>query len=215
MKEYLGARNWEDTAQFYNRKYLESGKEAFKGYDFSFFFDWIKTLMGGFRPTDSVLDCGCGHGEFLETIISKYSFGSPSLNGVDISRNALDLFMDRFKNYEFDVNLTLGGMEHLCKLYCNEKFDVVTSWGSIEHTSDPIRTFREMIEVTKFGGFIFITVPLEFDGCLTAIENEDFKNNNERFMTYKEWCEYFSQVKKPIATQKVNDGTDILLIFKK
>lgn len=216
MKEWLGALNSSDTEKFYDSKYKHSGKGAFKGYDWSFFFPLLEQFFGKLRPTDTLLDCGCGHGEFIETVISKYKFSSPFMTGIDVSSEALCLAEDRFKNYEFDFNFQKVEMEQIHS-YWSEAFDIITSWGSIEHSIDPLESLRRMLRSCKLGGFVFITVPLEFEGCLSGIENEEFQNNNERFMTSLEWINYFRQVKKPIYTKIVPeiDQNDILLIFRR
>lgn len=108
-------------------------------------------------------------------------------------------------------------MDHLKSYATQDFFDVVTSWGSIEHSFDPLNALRGMLHVVKAGGLVMITAPLEFDGCLDHIEKEPFSRNNERFMTYEEWYAYFSQVKKPIMTRKVEepDMADLFMVFRK
>src|SRR3990167_2318207 len=113
MKEWLKANDVIDTQNFYDLKYESHGREAFTGYDWRFFFKSIEDLFGRPRPTDAWLDCGCGHGEFLEKVIARYKFSSPALYGIDLSGKACDLAEERFKNYEYKINIQMISMDYL------------------------------------------------------------------------------------------------------
>jgi ubiquinone/menaquinone biosynthesis C-methylase UbiE len=174
MKEWLKARSEKDVAEFYDRKYKAAGREAFMGGAHDYFFKQYGDLFGKPRPTDRLLDCGCGHAEFFEIVMSKYHFSSPHMTGIDVSKEALDLARNRLKNYEFGFSLFQYSMDEINPRYGFEPFDIVTSWGSIEHSFSPKHALENMLSVTKPGGIVMITVPLEFEGCLTHIENEEF-----------------------------------------
>lgn len=215
MKEWLKAESPKDVAEFYDRKYKQSGLEAFTGGKFDTFFEFFEKIFGKPRPTDRLLDCGCGHGEFFERVIARYKFSAPAMTGVDVSPEAIKLATDRFRNYPNDFDFRNGTMDSLKDHFLGHTFDVVTSWGSIEHSFNPAEAFRGMLQVLKPGGIVMLTVPLEFEGCLEPIANEPFNKNNERFMEFTEWFNYFAEIKKPIYTQKLPMEGDMLLVFLK
>ncbi len=215
MKEWLKAESVSDVAEFYNRKYKESGKDAFSGGRYDYFFETYESIFGRPRPTDKLLDCGSGHGSFFENVLSRYKFSSPHMTGIDVSEEALTIARKKFQNYEYEFDFSNLSMDKISFRFHDNVFDVITSWGSIEHSFNPLEAFSGMLKAVKPGGIVMLTVPIEFEGCLDPIANEPFNRNNERFMDYKEWIEYFSQVKKPIMTTKLIVEGDAFLVFRK
>lgn len=209
MKEWTEATNCWDVSEFYDEKYRRDGYEAFKGFDWKFFSELAKDFFGGLLPTQTLLDCGCGHGEFLEFIRVSEGLRHPTLCGVDLSPTAVKLAQKRLGE---EASIFFMAMEKIDEFW-NNYFDVITCWGSIEHTQDPRKTFSSMLKSLRPGGIIFITVPLEFEGCLEHIKNEPNKKNYERFATVQEWGSYFSTIRKPIIIDSI--GPDALLIFRK
>ncbi|MBF0466806.1 MAG: class I SAM-dependent methyltransferase [Nitrospirae bacterium] len=99
-------------------------------------------------PFKSLLDVGCGNGEFLKDVGN--SIGNISLAGADISSNVIESTSKRFKDMKFyQLNLNEETLP--------EKFDVVTSLEVIEHCCDYTDSVRRLAEMTR--GRLIISVP--------------------------------------------------------
>ncbi len=95
----------------------------------------------------SVLDIGCGNGEYL---LRLKSIGW-QCQGVEFNETALAIC--RKQGLEvFHGDLKAAN-------FAAESFDFVTAHHLIEHTADPAELVREMARVTKPGGTILIRTP--------------------------------------------------------
>jgi SAM-dependent methyltransferase len=92
------------------------------------------------------LDVGCGTGANLEML---QQFGEAS--GVDVSDDALVFCRDK------GLNVQKGLAEDLP--YDDETFDVTTALDVIEHLDDDVAGLKEMLRVTKKGGYSLFFVP--------------------------------------------------------
>ena len=99
------------------------------------------------QPNMSILDIGCGRGEFLN------GFEKLGLNGfgVDLSKAAMAYFP---KSKIKVANIELDGLP-----YADDSFDVVFSKSVIEHFYDPDRLAQEMFRVLKPGGVAITLCP--------------------------------------------------------
>ena len=95
----------------------------------------------------SVLDVGCGNGEFLFSIDEKCS-----KYGIDISINAVE-------------NLEKKGITAkkciLPNIDFNKKFDIITCFETLEHVKPWRKSIIEMINILKKNGYLIISVPFE------------------------------------------------------
>ncbi|QWR78226.1 class I SAM-dependent DNA methyltransferase [Candidatus Magnetomonas plexicatena] len=99
-------------------------------------------------PFKSLLDVGCGNGEFLKEV--RDNIRNISLAGADISQLAIESNCKRFNDMRFyQLNLNEETLP--------EKFDVVTSMEVIEHCSDYTESIKRLSEMTR--GRLIITVP--------------------------------------------------------
>ncbi|MFB3883651.1 MAG: class I SAM-dependent methyltransferase [Thermodesulfobacteriota bacterium] len=97
-----------------------------------------------------VLDAGCGYGEILE------QFKGLMRVGLDVNLNAL-MHAQRIDGEACYIlcdieNLPLKG----------QSFDIVICSEVLEHVNSPIRATSQIIEATKNGGYICVTVPNEW-----------------------------------------------------
>lgn len=105
----------------------------------------FKAVMEVVKSRDRVVEVGCGKGRFLSRMINT----DPTVmcEGVDISRRMLSQVPPGIKAIE-------GGLE---SIPCPDEFyDVTFSVEAIEHSANPVAAIREMIRITKPGGWIVI-----------------------------------------------------------
>lgn len=99
----------------------------------------------------SVLDVGCGGGNFLE-IISKNLINSRVI-GLDTTQESVN----RCQAKGFEVYCKT--IKSFQESFPNEGFDYIVSFHCLEHISQPKQFIEEMLSVLKPGGRIFVSTP--------------------------------------------------------
>lgn len=94
-----------------------------------------------------ILDAGCGSGRTLDELAS---YGSVA--GVDLSAAAVAAARARGH-----IDVRQGAVE--CLPHPDVSFDLITCLDVIEHTTDDVRTLRELRRVARPGSFLVVTVP--------------------------------------------------------
>ncbi|MDR2678402.1 MAG: class I SAM-dependent methyltransferase [Zoogloeaceae bacterium] len=98
-----------------------------------------------------VLDIACGTGEWLGFF--RYR-GAAAVAGIDLSRKAIDVCTRRLPGGEFHC----GPAESLP--FADQRFDVITCMGALEHFLDKPRALDEMRRVAKPDAVFLILVPI-------------------------------------------------------
>jgi 2-polyprenyl-3-methyl-5-hydroxy-6-metoxy-1,4-benzoquinol methylase len=100
-----------------------------------------------------LLDVGCASGEFLHVLNSKYKWPATNLRGVEPSEiSASDA------NKKYKINVQNCPAESL--VIDHNSFDLITILNSIEHFSDPRLVLRQLRNIIRPHGMLFIgTVP--------------------------------------------------------
>jgi 2-polyprenyl-3-methyl-5-hydroxy-6-metoxy-1,4-benzoquinol methylase len=101
------------------------------------------------RPTDVVLDAGCGHGE----IAARLRRHCARVVGVDHDAGAIALARERFPAVEFHHG-DASGWE------TGERFDVIVHLHTLEHLPDPVAALRHLRGLLQPGGRLAVEVPL-------------------------------------------------------
>jgi len=97
------------------------------------------------KEGDKVLEVGCGKGRFLKMVLE--SLPSCECTGVDISPVLLSCMPPGIKPIT-------GPLEHIpCP---DESFDVVFSVEALEHSVNPEVAIKEMVRVTRRGGWVAV-----------------------------------------------------------
>jgi 2-polyprenyl-3-methyl-5-hydroxy-6-metoxy-1,4-benzoquinol methylase len=111
----------------------------------SFALNWKKARIANHKNRGSILDFGCGTGEFLNTM-QKSGW---DITGVEPSDSA------RLKSEILIAQKTYNSLEG----FPERKFDVITAWHVVEHVPDLIETILKLKSLLKKDGIIFIAVP--------------------------------------------------------
>lgn len=111
----------------------------------SFSLKWKKSKILKNKAEGTILDFGCGTGDFLNTMQDS----GWSITGVEPSAEA------RLKAEILTSINIYGSIDELP----SQKFDVITAWHVIEHVPDLIQTIQKLKSLLNEGGIIFIAVP--------------------------------------------------------
>ena len=100
-------------------------------------------------PGLQVLDVACGTGEWLLAATERGA--EPS--GIDLSTKAISICQQNMPEGEFHI----GPGESLP--FKDNRFDLITCLGSLEHFLDPVAAVKEMVRVSKGDAKFIILVP--------------------------------------------------------
>jgi len=109
---------------------------------------WARLLAEpAYKANGNLLDVGCGNGEYLFFAQSCGWF----VKGVEPDSDAVEAMRAA------GLDVACSTAEHLP--FPAEKFDVVRSWHSLEHTYSPLSALSEIKRVLKPNGHLLISVP--------------------------------------------------------
>jgi ubiquinone/menaquinone biosynthesis C-methylase UbiE len=108
------------------------------------------------RPTDVLLDLGCGNGHHLCALGPEVTRGI----GIDVSPGMIDLARARLRTSHSKANLTfeVGDAEKL-KGIADRSIDLAICIGAFEHMLDKRAVLASIHRVLKFGGRFFCLTP--------------------------------------------------------
>lgn len=134
--------------------------------------DWIKKTeqdderrfqeFKNILPQSSLLDFGCGTGNFLV----KASSLANKVCGIEPEVR----LVDRFRKLNLKVYRSMS------EISAKDKFDIITLFHALEHLPDPKATLIELSELLKSKGEIIIEVPNADDALLTVYNSEAFSD---------------------------------------
>jgi 2-polyprenyl-3-methyl-5-hydroxy-6-metoxy-1,4-benzoquinol methylase len=114
----------------------------------------FKHLIGGATKDLNVLEIGFAPGSFLAFLSKKFQC---RITGIDYSPVGVDMAKKMFSSLNIEGDLRC---EDIFKATLpSNHFDVVCSFGVIEHFADPLPIISRHVEFCKPGGKIIITVP--------------------------------------------------------
>lgn|GEM_PF-809271 len=126
----------------------------------------------------SILDIGCGEGHFLEAMPKQFK-----KYGLEISEHAVKILKEK------KINAKIG--DFVKEIPFNKKFDIITSFDSLEHSSNVNKTI-ELIKEKMNGESIFVLeVPIKtnFERALNLIGMSVLENDSTHYQKYNfsEW----------------------------
>lgn len=129
----------------------------------------------------TVLDAGCGTGEFVNFLKSKKE--NCNVCGIDFSEAAIKEAKRKYPKNAFLVQDVMT-MSSTFKDY-----EYIVSFETIEHLSDPLAFVLETKKTLKKGGFLVLTMPYEnsVDGGEEHIFSFDFKDMISIFEDSDAW----------------------------
>jgi len=165
-------------------------------YDDVYYADSEKPLQGSahlenlarklnVQSADAVLDIACGLGEWLHVC----GASGASVSGVDLSERAIEYCRKHMPEGEFHA----VPAEKLP--FPDDRFDVVSCLGSLEHFVEPVISLREMARVAKTDAKFVILVPnADFlTRKLKLFGGTNQKDAREVVRTLEEWESLFQQ----------------------
>ncbi len=117
-----------------------------------YFFDLLRT-----QSSDKILDMGCGTGSLLQDL---QSLSPAEIYGADISLDHLQLAQS-----EFPESKLIGADVHQLPFPGNT-FEIVLTHYFLMWIGDPLHALKEMIRVTKDGGYLVCFAEPDYGGRL-------------------------------------------------
>ena len=143
--------------------------------------DLVNSILSNLKEYENTkfLELGCSPG-IISSIICRKLKIIPY--GIDNSPNA-SLYLKNLENSFYKPTLYICDIRNFQK---KEKFDVVASFGLIEHFKNPNEIIKQHDQLCKKGGLIIISVPnfqyLQFIYHY-IFDRKDLKNHNLKIMT--------------------------------
>ncbi len=118
----------------------------------SFTLNWKKSAIEKHKKNGTILDFGCGTGEFLNAM-QNCGWAITGVEPSDVARLKAETLTKQKINNTLEVH---------------NNFDVITAWHVIEHVPDLTETVLKLKSLLKTDGILFIAVPnfQSPDGCL-------------------------------------------------
>lgn len=117
-------------------------------------YQWAVTFV---RPGDTVLDaaCGLGYGSYL---VQCGTMAAKTI-GIDGSNYAIDYANENFVPNVSNLSFTAGMLPEALNEFADNSVDVVISFETLEHISDPETVLKEFHRILTPGGRIIVSVP--------------------------------------------------------
>lgn len=162
---------------------------------------WLKEINQYLKQKDggSYLELGCSPGH--SSICAMYEYDYKRILGIDFSNESYK-FLELMNEYQKPAELI---NEDIFKLELNEKFDIVSSYGLIEHFDYPLEIVKKHAEFVDKNGYLILVVP-HFRNIQYVyhklFDASDLKRHNTKMMT----TEYFEFLAKELNFDIVKLG---------
>lgn len=177
--------------EYYSRRAKEYDKQKIRTWhsEQGFGAEVLNEILGIFADfqKETMLDVGVGSGRIALPLLKEVK---PSLIGLDLSREMLELAKAKMSSYKHKFDLFLGDAEHLP--FIKETFDAIICLSTMHYFTDSERSLTEFSRVLKEKG-IFVYGDL----TLHELDNNGFLNMLEKTLS-RAHANYFkhSEAKK-------------------
>lgn len=117
-------------------------------------YQWACTYI---KPGDRVLDAACGLGD--GSYVMGYLTQAEKVVGFDGSRYAVDYATQSFTSEKGRVEYRQGLLPEALSSFEDGSFDVIVSFETLEHITDPPALIKEFYRLLSPGGRIIVSVP--------------------------------------------------------
>lgn len=121
--------------------------------------DFLKEVFP--PPPTKMLEVGCGTA-FVSLYFAKRGYSTTCL---DANQSILKVAKENFKKERVKGKFIVGDAEKLP--FKNNQFNIVTSFGLLEHFVDPSGAIAEMVRILKPGGIFFADIVPKRFSCQT------------------------------------------------
>ena len=122
----------------------------------------MKLVLNNVRPGESLIDIGCGTGEFIIQLRDRFN----TLVGIDTSSHAIEFTAGRVGK---DRNILLKCGELDSFHFPAEHFDVCLCLDVLEHVKDLSPFLQEIHRILQPGGEMIVTVPNWYDIVVSGV----------------------------------------------
>ncbi|MBW4605279.1 MAG: class I SAM-dependent methyltransferase [Calothrix sp. FI2-JRJ7] len=145
MKENIVRQEYDNIANIYDLRW-----NSYINKTLTYLKNWANI-----SPQDTVLDVGCGTGEFESLILRDNP--KQHITGVDISEQMLLVAKNKFiANSNLYPNIYFQIARASSLPFANHSFDIIVSASAFHFFDDPVAALAEMKRVLKPDGKVFI-----------------------------------------------------------
>lgn len=165
----------EVTNSEYWDKYWEQNKGSLPSYDLykGLFYSYDMLLQRLVKETRRrmgkerlrVIDCGCGDGLILRYLSER--FDDIEVSGIEYS-DSIVIAQKMAEQLGYQISLTKWDMNNGMPKNMLGKFDMVLSFGLIEHFNEPLKILEVMKSALAPGGCMMTVIP-NFDGLYNLL----------------------------------------------
>lgn len=128
--------------------------ESYSNLAIQYYQSEIPTLLLDYLPPKftTVLDCGCGDGSLINSLLKNKRFSKKIIYAIDLSKNRINLLKHNFGN---KIIPYVDNAETITKIKSNS-IDVFITEQVIEHVDDQ-KMIKSLTRVTKKGSTIYLS----------------------------------------------------------
>jgi len=182
----------EQTKAFYDGEYRQQHSHTAEGSSthaqemYALYKDFQQSRLQIILPYLGIgadlLEIGASAGQFLSHVQSRCN----TVHGIELDSACCHFLSDKFGIETDDRFLTESR-------FAQGQYDVVCSFQVMEHTPNPVQFLKEIEQVTKPGGMIFIEVPNLYDPLLAVWDApfyQQFYYHQAHSFYFSEWSLY-------------------------